>query len=76
MASMNRCGFCYDNALMESFFHSLKTEFVHHENFKTKQEAKAAIFEWIEVFYNRERIHSSINYKTPIAFEAEFMLVV
>ena len=75
VASMGRSGVCYDNAVMESFFHTLKTEFVHHENFATKQQAKDAIFEWIEVFYNRERIHSSINYKTPIAFEAEFMLV-
>ncbi|MBP9708164.1 MAG: IS3 family transposase [Oligoflexales bacterium] len=74
-ASMSRSGCCYDNAVMESFFHTLKTEFVHHENFATKQQAKDAIFEWIEVFYNRERIHSSIGYKTPVAFEEEFMLI-
>lgn len=74
-ASMSRSGCCYDNAVMESFFHTLKTEFVHHEKFTTKQQAKAAIFEWIEVFYNRKRLHSSIGYKTPVAFEGEFMLV-
>jgi len=74
-ASMSRSGCCYDNAVMESFFHSLKVEFVHHEKFITKQQAKDAIFEWIEVFYNRERLHSSIGYRTPVAFEEEFMLV-
>jgi putative transposase len=73
-ASMSRSGCCYDNAVMESFFHSLKVEFVYHERFMTKQQAKNAIFEWIEVFYNRERLHSSIGYKTPVAFEEEFML--
>ena len=74
-ASMSRSGCCYDNAVMESFFHSLKVEFVHHEKFATRQQAKDSIFEWIEVFYNRERIHSSIGYKTPVAFEEEFMIV-
>jgi len=73
-ASMSRSGCCYDNAVMESFFHSLKVEFVHHETFATKQEAKQAIFEWIEVFYNRQRMHSSIGYKTPVAYEKELML--
>ncbi len=74
-ASMSRSGCCYDNAVMESFFHTLKTEFVHHEKFLTKQQAKDAIYEWIEVFYNRNRIHSAIDYKTPVAFEQEFMLI-
>jgi transposase InsO family protein len=74
-SSMSRSGCCYDNAVMESFFHSLKVEFVHDQKFATKQQAKDAIFEWIEVFYNRERIHSSIGYKTPVAFEETFMLV-
>lgn len=74
-ASMSRSGCCYDNAVMESFFHSLKVEFVHHEKFATKAQAKQAIFEWIEVFYNRERLHSSLGYKTPVAYEEEFMLV-
>ena len=74
-ASMSRSGCCYDNAVMESFFHSLKVEFVHHEQFATRQQAKDAIFEGIEVFYNRQRIHSSTGYKTPIAFEEDFMIV-
>ena len=58
---MSRRGNCYDNAPMESFFHTLKTELVYHERFRTRAEAKAAIFEWIECFYNRSRIHSSIG---------------
>jgi putative transposase len=70
IASMSRAGDCFDNAVIESFFHSLKTEFVHHCNFETRSQAKAAIFEWIEVFYNRKRMHSKLNYKTPIDFEA------
>lgn len=74
-ASMSKSGCCYDNAVMESFFHTLKTEFVHHMIFAKKQQAKDAIFEWIEVFYNRERMHSSIGYKTPVDFEKDLMLV-
>jgi transposase InsO family protein len=50
---------------MESFFSSLKTELVHRTRFRTRQEAKAALFEYIEVFYNRQRRHSSIGYRTP-----------
>ena len=73
---MSRGGCCYDNAVMESFFHTLKTEFVSHEKFATKQQAKDAIIEWIEVFYNRERLHSSIGYKTPVAYQEELMLTV
>lgn len=75
-ASMSRSGNCYDNSPMESFWHTLKTEFVHHEQFATKAEAKSKIFEWIEVFYNRQRMHSSIGYKTPVAFANEKMLRV
>lgn len=66
--SMSRKGNCYDNAVAESFFHLLKTEHVHFQDYKTKQEARQSIFEWIEVFYNRERIHSSLGYLTPNAF--------
>jgi len=62
---MNRKGQCLDNAPMESFFASLKKEFVHRRRFKTRNHAKAAIFEYIEVFYNRQRRHSAINYRTP-----------
>lgn len=67
--SMSRKGNCYDNAYAESFFHSLKTELVYQRRFKTRDEAKQAIFEYIEVFYNRQRKHSSIGYMTPEEFE-------
>ena len=63
--SMSRKGECLDDAPMESFFASLKKELVHQWRFKTRAEAKAAIFEYIEVFYNRQRRHSGIGYQTP-----------
>jgi transposase InsO family protein len=68
-ASMSRKGNCYDNAYAESFFHSLKVELIHRRTFKTREEAMRAIFEYIEVWYNRERLHSSLGYKTPIEYE-------
>jgi transposase InsO family protein len=64
-ASMSRKGNCLDNAPMESFFGSLKTELVHRTRFATRREARAALFEYIEIFYNRQRRHSSIGYRTP-----------
>ena len=67
--SMSRKGNCWDNAVSESFFHTLKTELTHHHHFKNKQEAKNVIFEYIEVFYNRTRIHSANNYLAPVEFE-------
>jgi putative transposase len=67
--SMSAKGRCYDNAAMESFFHTLKTEHVHLCNFKTREEAKTSIFEYIEVFYNRQRLHSAIGYFSPADFE-------
>src|SRR5918992_4640088 len=63
--SMSRRGNCLDNAPMESFFASLKTERVHQAQFRTRAEAKAAVFEYIEVFYNRQRLHSALGYRTP-----------
>lgn len=72
--SMSRKGNCYDNAPMESFFHTFKTELIYQTNFLTRQDAKRAIFEWIEEFYNRKRIHSSIGYKNPVEFEEGFMI--
>jgi len=63
--SMSRRGNCLDNAPMESFFASLKTERVHQAQFRTRAEAKAAMFEYIEVFYNRQRLHSALGYRTP-----------
>ena len=69
IASMSRRANCYDNAHVESFFHSLKTELVYRRNFKTRKEAMQAIFEWIEVWYNRQRLHSSLGYMSPEEYE-------
>lgn len=67
--SMSAKGYCYDNAAMESFFHTLKTEHVYFCKYQTRQEAALSIFEYVEVFYNRQRIHSTLNYLTPVEFE-------
>jgi putative transposase len=66
---MSRRGNCYDNAVIESFWSSLKRELVHRCEFATRADAQAAIFEWLEVFYNRERLHSALGYQTPVDFE-------
>jgi len=68
-ASMSRKADCYDNAPMESFFHTLKTELVHHRNYKTRAEAQRDIFAFIEGFYNRTRLHSAVGYIAPIEME-------
>ena len=68
--SMSGKGDCWDNAVMESFWSTLKNELVNHERYATRQQARQSIFEYIEVFYNRQRIHSSIGYQSPEAFEA------
>jgi transposase InsO family protein len=67
--SMSRKADCYDNAPMESFFHTLKTELVHHRHYATRQEATRDIFAYIEGFYNRTRRHSAIGYLSPIEME-------
>jgi transposase InsO family protein len=67
--SMSGSGNCYDNAIMESFFHTLKVEHVYFERYETRDEARKSIFEYIEIFYNRVRKHSALNYKAPVAFE-------
>jgi len=67
--SMSRKGNCWDNAVSESFFHTLKTELTHHQTYQTRDEAKQAVFEYIEVFYNRERLHSANGYLSPINYE-------
>jgi transposase InsO family protein len=67
--SMSRKGNCWDNAVAESFFHTLKTELTNHYQFNNHQEAKNIIFEYIEVFYNRIRVHSANNYLAPVEFE-------
>jgi transposase InsO family protein len=69
MCSMSRKGNCWDNAPMESFFATLKKEIVHSEDYLTRAEARQSIFEYIEVFYNRVRRHSALNYLSPVNFE-------
>lgn len=71
LQSMSRKGDCYDNALVESFFHTLKTEHVYFNRYKTRAEARRSIFEYIEMFYNCERRHSAIGYRSPVCFEQE-----
>lgn len=68
--SMSRRGNCWDNAVAESFFHTLKTELTHHHKFNTREEAKNRIFEYIEIYYNRKRIHSANDYVSPVEFES------
>jgi putative transposase len=67
--SMSRRGDCWDNAPMESFFASLKKELIHHEDYQTRAEARASVFEYIEVFYNRVRRHSALGYVSPVDYE-------
>ena len=67
--SMSRKGNCWDNAVAESFFHTLKTELTHHEKFKTRAEAKQEIFNYIETYYNRVRMHSVNDYLSPVEYE-------
>jgi putative transposase len=67
--SMSKKGDCYDNAIMETFFHTLKTELIYWEDYKTRSEARSSIFAYIEMFYNRERLHSSLDYNSPEEYE-------
>jgi putative transposase len=69
--SMSGKGECYDNAMMESFFSSLKTEYVNRQVYQSRSEAKVSIFEWIEVFYNQQRRHSSLAYLSPAVYEQQ-----
>jgi putative transposase len=71
IASMSRKGNCYDNAAMESFWSTLKQELIYRCHFKTRDQARQAIFDFIEVFYNRRRLHSSLGYCSPIDFETQ-----
>jgi transposase InsO family protein len=70
--SMSRKGNCYDNAPMESFWGSLKNELVHHCRYETRDEAKASIQEYIEIFYNRQRRHSRLGYVAPAIFAQNY----
>jgi putative transposase len=67
--SMSRKGNCWDNAVAESFFHTLKTALIYLEDFDTREQAQTAVFEYIEVFYNRQRCHSANGYLAPLAYE-------
>lgn len=69
LQSMSRKGNCWDNAVAESFFKTMKTEMVHHKEFNTREHAKLAVFEYIEIWYNRERRHSTLGYLTPCEYE-------
>ena len=71
LASMSRKGNCYDNAFIESFWSSLKYELIYHRRFATRAQARTAVFDYIETFYNRTRLHSSLAYLSPIAFESK-----
>ena len=68
--SMSGKGDCWDNAVMESFWATLKTELIYQTRYETREQAKASIFEYTEVFYNRQRLHSSLGYVSPESFEA------
>jgi transposase InsO family protein len=70
-ASMSRSGNCYDNAYMESFFGTLKTELVHGARYRHRQEARLSIFEYVMIFYNRRRRHSALGYKSPEQYEKQ-----
>jgi len=74
--SMSRAGSCYDNAVMERFFWSLKHEWTGHEHFENLAAARLSVFKYIETFYNTERLHQTLGYKSPEKFEAEYAPVV
>ena len=67
--SMSKPGRCVDNAVAESFFHTLKTEWLYHFDFYTREEARLAIFDYVEAFYNRTRMHSTLGYRSPDEYE-------
>ncbi|NGZ10886.1 MAG: hypothetical protein CV088_16115 [Nitrospira sp. LK70] len=70
VASMSRKGNCYDSAVVESFFSTLKNELIHEREYHSRDEAHVEIFEFIEVFYNRQRLHRTLDYVSPVQFEA------
>jgi len=73
LSSMSGTGNCYDNSAMETFYHTLKTEHVYFENYVTREQAKQSIFEYVEVFYNRKRRHSTLGYLSPAQFENQWL---
>lgn len=72
ICSMSATGSCFDNAVAESFFHTLKTECVYHERYKNREQAKQNIFEYVEVFYNNQPRHSTLGYLSPAEFERRY----
>ena len=74
--SMSRVGNCYDNAVAERFFWSLKHEWTKHYQYENLEHARLSVFKYIEVFYNRQRLHQALGYKTPVQFEAEYAPVL
>ena len=70
---MSKRGDCYDNAAMESWNHSFKVEAIHGEKFKTRDEAKKQVFEYIEMYYNRKRLHSTLGFLSPESFEVKMV---
>jgi putative transposase len=69
ISSMSRKGECYDNAVVESFFKTIKVELTYGRRFTSREEARTAVFEYIEIFYNRKRLHSTLGYLSPVDFE-------
>lgn len=69
ICSMSRKGECHDNAVMESFFHTLKDELVRERQYTTKTDARQSIFKYIELYYNRQRLHSTLGYEAPLEYE-------
>ena len=76
LISMSRKGNCWDNAVVESFFKTLKAELQNDARFKTREEARAELFEYIEVFYNRKRLHSTLGYMSPAQYESNLPSLV
>lgn len=72
--SMSRKGSCYDNAVAESFFKTIKVELTREMKFKTRENARSAIFEYIEAFYNRRRLHSTLGYRSPVEYEKQTLI--
>lgn len=69
--SMSRKGDCYDNAVVESFFANLKNELTWHRSFRTRDQTRSAIFDYIEVFYNRQHLHQTLGYVSPVRYETQ-----
>ena len=74
VGSMSKKGDCWDNAVAESFFHTLKVELIHRMKFRTREEAKAKIFEYVEMYYNTRRAHSTLGYLSPFEYEKQKLL--